>query len=195
MQILVELGRRKVIRTAIAYAVIAWLLLQLSDVLVPALNLPGWTVRLVSLLLILGFPLALVLSWVIEPSTAPASDAASTTTSATTPAAPARHPTQAVTHDRPSIAVLPFADLSQARDQEYFADGLAEELLNLLTRIADLRVIARTSSFAFKGKDAKIADIARDLEVSHVLEGSVRKAQNRLRVTAQLVRASDSSHL
>jgi TolB-like protein/tetratricopeptide (TPR) repeat protein len=94
-----------------------------------------------------------------------------------------------------SIAVLPFIDLSQARDQEYFSDGLSEELLDLLAKVPGLRVIARTSSFSFKGKDADVATIARTLNVSHVLEGSVRKSGNTLRITAQLIRAADSSHL
>src|SRR5687767_2958575 len=94
-----------------------------------------------------------------------------------------------------SIAVLPFVDLSQAKDQEYFSDGLSEELLDLLAKVPGLRVIARTSSFSFKGKDADVATIARTLGVSHVLEGSVRKSGDKLRITAQLVRASDSSHV
>ena len=94
-----------------------------------------------------------------------------------------------------SIAVLPFVDMSQTRDQEYFSDGLAEELLNQLVRIPQLRVIARTSSFSFKGKDVPIATIARTLNVTAVLEGSVRKSGSMLRITAQLIRASDSSHL
>lgn len=94
-----------------------------------------------------------------------------------------------------SIAVLPFADMSQAKDQEYFADGLSEELLNLLAKIPQLKVIARTSSFSFKGKDADIATIAKALNVTTVLEGSVRKSQDKIRVTAQLIRASDSVHL
>jgi len=197
LRFLAELQRRKVIRTAIAYAVIAWLLLQVSDVLVPALNLPNWTVRLVTLLLILGFPLAVVLAWIIEPAGASIAERGVESLPPMVPAASnaVQQPARTQSGRHPSIAVLPFTDLSQARDQEYFADGLAEELLNLLTRVAELRVIARTSSFAFKGKDAKIADIARELDVSHVLEGSVRKAQDRLRVTAQLIRAADSSHL
>jgi len=94
-----------------------------------------------------------------------------------------------------SIAVLPFVDMSQAHDQEYFSDGLSEELLNQLAQVPQLRVIARTSSFAFKGKDVPVADIARALKVDHVLEGSVRKSGNTLRVTAQLIRTSDSSQL
>jgi TolB-like protein/Flp pilus assembly protein TadD len=94
-----------------------------------------------------------------------------------------------------SIAVLPFVNMSPDKDQEYFADGIAEELLNLLAQVPDLKVIARTSSFAFKGQNISIAEIAKTLNVANVLEGSVRKSGNQLRITAQLVRASDSTHL
>jgi TolB-like protein/tetratricopeptide (TPR) repeat protein len=94
-----------------------------------------------------------------------------------------------------SIAVLPFADMSPGADQEYFADGLSEELLNALVKIRDLRVAARTSSFSFKGKDVTVADIGRELNVGTVLEGSVRKAGNRVRITAQLVNVEDGFHL
>ena len=103
---------------------------------------------------------------------------------ATAPAAPEK-----------SIAVLPFLDMSEKKDQEYFSDGLSEELIDLLTQIPDLRVPARTSSFYFKGQHATLAEIARALNVSHVLEGSVRKAGNTLRITAQLVRADNGYHL
>jgi len=95
----------------------------------------------------------------------------------------------------PSIAVLPLVDMSQGKDQEYFSDGISEELLNLLAKVPKLRVIARTSSFSFKGKDVDIADIARKLNVAALLEGSVRKSGNTVRIRVQLIRASDSSHL
>lgn len=95
----------------------------------------------------------------------------------------------------PSIAVLPFADMSPEQDQEYFADGISEEVLNLLTRVPGLRVIARTSSFSFKNQNADIADIAKRLNVTHVLEGSVRQSGNKMRVTAQLVNAANSEHI
>ena len=103
--------------------------------------------------------------------------------------------TAAATATDRSIAVLPFVNMSADREQEYFADGISEELLNLLAQVPELRVIARTSSFSFKGKDVDIAEIARTLNVANVLEGSVRKSGDTLRITAQLVRASDSSHL
>jgi len=95
----------------------------------------------------------------------------------------------------PSIAVLPLQDLSQSKDQEYFSDGITEELLDLLAKVPKLRVIARTSSFSYKGKDTPIAEIARALHVAAVLEGSVRKSGQKVRITVQLIRASDSSHL
>ena len=93
-----------------------------------------------------------------------------------------------------SVAVLPFIDMSEAKDQEYFSDGLTEELLNLLAQNPNLKVAARTSSFYYKGKDFRLADVARELNVAHILEGSVRKIGNRVRITAQLIRASDGFH-
>ena len=101
----------------------------------------------------------------------------------------------AATPNEKSIAVLPFVDMSAERNQEYMADGIADELLNLLAQAPDLKVIARTSSFAFKGQNIEIAEIAKKLNVAHVLEGSVRKSGNKLRITAQLIRTADSTHL
>ena len=100
-----------------------------------------------------------------------------------------------VAPDDKSIAVLPFEDMSAEKNQEYMADGIAEELLNLLAQAPELKVIARTSSFAFKDQNIDIAEIARKLNVAHVLEGSVRTSGNRLRITVQLIRAADSTHL
>ena len=96
---------------------------------------------------------------------------------------------------QPSIAVLPFVNMSGDKEQEYFSDGLAEEIINALTQIPGLKVIARTSAFAFRGKEQDIRKIAEALSVTKILEGSVRKAGNRIRVTAQLINAADGSHL
>ncbi len=101
----------------------------------------------------------------------------------------------AIAADDKSIAVLPFVNMSSDKEQEYFSDGMSEELLNLLSQVPDLKVIARTSSFAFKGQNIEIAKIAKRLNVAHVLEGSVRKSGNMVRITAQLVRTADSTHL
>jgi len=95
----------------------------------------------------------------------------------------------------PSIAVLPFADTSPGKDQDYFSDGLAEEIINALAQVPGLKVIARTSAFAFKGQNTDIRRIAEMLGVAHVLEGSVRKSGDRIRVAAQLITAADGSHL
>jgi TolB-like protein len=111
------------------------------------------------------------------------------------PALEVAAPLASLDDPRPSIAVLPFADMSPDGDQEYFSDGLSEELLNQLAQIQDLRVIARTSSFAFKGRNTDMREIGQTLGVAHLLEGSVRKSDDRLRITAQLIRASDGSHL
>src|SRR5210317_618825 len=94
-----------------------------------------------------------------------------------------------------SIAVLPFVNMSSDEEQEYFSDGLSEELLNLLAKIPELRVTSRSSAFSYKGKDFKIADVGRELNVSNVLEGSVRKAGNQVRVTAQLIKVDGDEHL
>ena len=119
----------------------------------------------------------------------------SRTQSATTQASSTASPTVAVAPNEKSIAVLPFADMSAEKNQEYMSDGIAEELLNLLAQVPDLKVIARTSSFAFKGQQLEVAEIAKRLNVSHVLEGSVRTSGKQMRITAQLVRAADSTHL
>jgi TolB-like protein/Tfp pilus assembly protein PilF len=204
MRFLAELKRRKVIQTAVLYAVAAWGLLQVAELLLDMLEIPRWALRLVFVLLVIGFPLALLLSWIhrltpegirredvpgeetrrLPPATAFAEDR--TATSGATP--------MPAVQDR-SIAVLPFANLSEDKTNEYFADGLSEELLSLLSRMPGLRVIARTSSFSFKGRPVSAADIARELRVAHLLEGSVRRSGTRIRIMAQLVRASDSSHV
>src|SRR5439155_10438711 len=99
------------------------------------------------------------------------------------------------TTDQPSIAVLPFANMSADKDNEYFSDGLAEEIINVLANVPGMKVAGRTSSFFFRGKDIELAEIGRRLNVQHLLEGSVRKAGNRIRVTAQLIAVADGFHL
>ena len=120
---------------------------------------------------------------------------AAETAAVATPAPLAALTAVPVAPDDKSIAVLPFADMSAEKNQEYMADGIADELLNLLAQAPDLKVIARTSSFAFKGQNIEIAEIAKKLNVAHVLEGSVRTSGDKLRITAQLIRTADSTHL
>lgn len=191
MRLLQELKRRKVVRTAVIYVAAAWALLQAAELLLGMLEVPAWGLKLVFVLLVVGFPLALILSWMHQitpqglkreldlPQPKPTS-------------VPAPVPAAATDH---SIAVLPFANMSDDKANLHFADGLSEELLNLLARTPGLRVVARTSSFSFKGRPVSAATIARELNVAHLLEGSVRKSGSRIRIIAKLVRASDSSQI
>jgi TolB-like protein len=213
-----ELRRRRVIRVAAAYLVAAWLVMQVVNVATPALELPSWVDGFIFLTLAAGFAIAVALSWVFELTpaglkvTAPAGVDAPVTPLARTDMAlmvalVALIGVSALQATRPrpvgglaavddlSIAVLPFADMSPDGDQEYFSDGLSEELLNVLAQIPELRVAGRTSSFAFKGRNEDLRGIGEQLNVAHVLEGSVRKSGDRLRITAQLVSASDGYHL
>lgn len=198
MSFIEELKRRKVIRLAIVYLVAGMVILQGADVLVPALALQEWVLRLVALLLILGFPLSLVMAWHFDltatgikrtgsvDEAAPAAEPPDTKAEgADEPAAPARA----------SVAVLPFVNMSGDQENEYFSDGLSEELLNVLSKIGSLKVAARTSSFHFKGQTGDIAEIARKLGVASVLEGSVRQSGVRVRISAQLINAADGYHL
>ena len=199
---LAELRQRNVFRVAVIYLVAGWVVMQVVDVMFPALGLQPWTLTLVAGLLIAGFPLALVMAWALELTPeglrrAPPGDG----TGAPQRGAPhsatdgVSTATGADPDARKSIAVLPFADMSSGHDNEYFSDGLTEELLNVLTRVPELRVASRTSCFAFKGKDADIRTVTERLQVTHVVEGSVRKAGDRIRITAQLIETASDSHL
>jgi serine/threonine-protein kinase len=189
MRVLVDqLKHRGVLRAAAYYAAAAWLVVQIATAVFPYLEFPNWSVRLIIVSVMAGFPVAMLVSWFyrwtpsgLQRELEPADPAR-----AVAPAAPARENT---------LAVLPFADLSPQKDQEYFADGLAEELLGLLAQLPQLQVIARSSSFSFKGRNLDVRTIAGKLGVASVLEGSVRKSGNRLRVTAQLIRAADDAQL
>jgi TolB-like protein/Tfp pilus assembly protein PilF len=192
-----ELRRRRVVRVAATYGLAAWLVVQVADAVFPPLGLPGWAMTLVVVLAILGFPVAVALAWAFEltqdgvrrEAVADSSAPRAAVALEGAPAAPTG-PTPAA-----SVAVLPFVDMSESQDQGYFCDGIAEEILNSLGHIRGLRVAARTASFQFKGQAGSIADIARRLNVAAVLEGSVRKAGEHLRVTAQLIAAADGFHL
>jgi len=253
MSLWAELRRRNVIRVAVFYAVAAWLVLQVADVLFGILGVPDWSLRLVLGILLLGLPFVLVFSWAYEltpegikrekdvdrtasitsetghklntatlvvavlaimivvadrlvPETAPPAAEPAVPAEAETPseAAPQAVPdidTAPVaelvkrSETRTSIAVLPFVNMSRDPDNEYFSDGISEEILNFLAKSDDLRVASRTSAFFFKGKDVDIPTIAAKLNVDNVLEGSVRRAGDRVRITAQLIEVSTDSHL
>jgi TolB-like protein len=215
-----KLTRRKVVQWGVIYVAGAWGFLQGLEYLSGTYDWPRQIQQLVTLALLIGLPIVLVLAWYHGErghqriTTAEfailtlllllgggafwyylhanegGNDAAPTTADTTGP------PTSpAVPDARPSVAVLPFADLSQAHDQEYLGDGLAEEILNQLAQVPALRLVGRTSSFSFKGKNEDLRTIGAKLGVAHLLEGSVRKDGDQLRVTAQLVRADDGTHL
>jgi len=213
-----ELKRRNVFRVGVAYVIIAWLLLQVSDTLVPALHLPEWLQSGVALLLILGFPLALFFAWAFEltpeglkkekdiersesitPVTGRKLDFViiGLLTAALGYFAYDRFVASPPTpqESNSSIAVMPFINMSSDPEQEFLSEGLSEELLNLLAKVPELRVAARTSSFSFKDQNLEIPEIAERLNVAHVLEGSVRKAGNQIRITVQLIKADDGFHI
>jgi len=234
-----ELKRRNVIRVAIAYLLMGWVVLQGADFALDLIGAPEWVIRALAIVALVGLPFALAFSWAFEmtpegikreaevnrdesiaPATgqklngmiiallvlavalllvdryrAPRTDATAVSPTAASPGQPSvAEPTGAAASQR-SVAVLPFRAMSSGEDDEYFADGLTEEILNSLAQVPGLSVTSRTSAFYFKDKDLPIAKIAEQLGVAHVVEGSVRRSGDRLRVTAQLIRTEDDTHL
>jgi TolB-like protein len=180
-----ELKRRRVYSVAVTYAVVGWLLIQVVTQVFPPFEIPNWAERVVIVAILLGFPIALVLAWIFDITRhgiVRTSDAESEvrTQVAEPPSATEK-----------SIAVLPFNDLSPSKDHAYFGEGIAEELLGALAKVDGLRVAARRSSFWFRDKEAELGEIASKLNVGHVLEGSVRRDGNRVRITAELIDACD----
>lgn len=220
---LTELRRRNVVRVGIAYVVVAWLLMQAASALEPALLLPDWVDRVVAVFLLIGFPIVLIFAWAFEitPEGIKLTSAVDPDQSITPVTGKKLEHTiivllglavvffvvrefllpggdeQVDTGKVPpaSIAVLPFQDYSEGKDQEYFSNGIAEEILNLLAKTNALRVAARTSSFSFADSDMDIREIGNKLKVGTVLEGSVRKAGPTIRITAQLIDVENGYHL
>ncbi|MGB5488627.1 MAG: tetratricopeptide repeat protein [Lysobacterales bacterium] len=184
-----QLKKRKVIRVGIAYIIAGWVMMQVGEVTFEALSFPPWTLTLLIVIILLGFPIALVLAWAFEIT----SEGVQKDSVGLEPGAV--KPPPEMNSTAPSIAVLPFDDMSELGDQTYFCEGIAEEILNALCKVANLRVAARVMSFRFDGKNADVKEIGRKLQVQTVLEGSVRKSGERLRITAQLVKTSDGYHL
>jgi len=178
-----ELKRRKVYSVAIAYVVGGWALAQGIAQVLPVFDIPNWVVRLIVVLIVLGFPVALTLSWFFDLTRY---GIVRTPDRATLNRVDVVEPS--ISSEK-SIAVLPFNNLSSGKDDTYFSDGIAEELLGALAKVDGLRVAARRSSFWFKDKEAGLPEIAARLNVEHVLEGSVRRDGNRVRVTAELIDA------
>ena len=217
-----ELKRRNVVKIALAYAGASWLILQLTDVLVPMLQIPDWAGRLVLLLLVAGFPVALFIAWAYQltpeglkrdASLAPDDEGAVQGSKrlnvilfvllglAVAYIVADRYfgfgdPAVETTSElEASVAVLPFVDMSPGQDQAYFSDGISEELLNELTRLRGLHVAGRTSSFSFRDSTEDLRSIGAKLDVAHIIEGSVRRAGDQVRITVQLIKVSDGYHL
>jgi len=214
MRLVPELRRRNVFRMAVLYAIAAWLIMQVADVLNDLANLPDWVGPIVLGLLAVGFPIALILSWFYEITPAGISLEKEVDRPESITRMTGRRLDFIVISllcaaiilfafdkwwigepPQQSIAVLPFENMSADPTQEYFSNGISEELLNLLTKIPELRVISRSSAFSYKGKAIDTRTIAEQLNVAHVLEGSVRKAGNQVRITAQLIEARTDTHL
>ncbi len=233
MSLFAELKRRNVFRVGVAYAVAAWLLIQVTDIMVPTLGLPEWIGKATIFLLIIGFVPAIIFAWAFELTPEGIKrekdvDRSQSITAQTgrklnyaitallalavvyllmdkfSPAEPgadsgpvtaAVDSTAEPVENLKSIAVLPFVNMSDDAANEYFSDGISEEILNALAKVKDLKVAGRTSSFAFKGENQDLRRIGEALGVKHILEGSVRKAGNTVRITAQLVQVDDGFHL
>ncbi len=186
-----EIKRRKVGRVAVAYAVVAWLLVEVIVTVEAPLNLPGWVDTFVIVLVLVGFPLALILSWVFDLTSTgivrtkhlESSDEISEEQESLPDMLP------------DSLAVLPFTNRSDDPEQEYFSDGLTEDIITDLSLIPGLFVIARSSTFSYKGKSVDVRQLGQEMGVRYVLKGSVRKSNGQVRVSAQLIEAASGQQL
>ena len=223
MSLVAELRQRNVFRVAAAYLVVGWLLTEVLTTILPTLGAPEWTSRAVILIFAFGFIPAVVFSWFYELTPEGIKREEEVLRDEHTVSRAGRKldyvtvvgvvvmivfvglfsakqtdeavPGSQVAPSDASVAVLPFANMSNDPDNEYFSDGLTETLLHMLAQIPDLQVAARTSSFAFKGQNINVREIATALGVAHILEGSVQRAGDQVRITAQLIRASDGFHV
>ena len=214
-----ELKRRNVIKAGLAYLIVAWLITQVLSIVLPTFEAPPSILKSVLIIILIGFPVWIVFSWIYEFTP----DGIIKTTNiepknSMMPKTGSRlnkviifslflavivlvidkfynKPVQVLNYGDKSIAVLAFADMSPDKNHEYFSDGISEELLNILVKIPELKVISRTSSFSYKEKDLTATEIGKELKVSHILEGSIRKAGNTVRITAQLINTKDGSHV
>src|SRR5213083_1810719 len=207
-----EVKRRKVYRVAAAYIIAAGGIIQLASAAFPAWELPNWALRLVIAVLLLGFPIALILAWAYDIT-------AQGVRATPTPAMPGSHrrrniimlvatgviisaaagffllPRVAAHKVDKSIAILPFENLSDEKENAYFADGIQDDVLTNLSKISDLKVISRTSVMPYRGKGSNVREIGKALGVATLLEGSVRRIGNRVRVNVQLINADTDEHL
>ena len=184
-----ELKRRKVYRVAVGYAVLAWLLIQIATQVFPFFEIPTWAVRLIIVSLILGFPVALFLSWAFD-----ITPGGIVRTGDVEPVLPPASPTRFSPPEK-SIAVLPFENLSDDQQNTYFADGIQDDILSSLAKVADLKVISRTSVRQYRTGTRNVREIGEALGVAYVMEGTVRRESNRVRINAQLIDARTDLHV
>src|SRR5213594_1860758 len=207
-----EVKRRKVYRVAAAYVIAGGGIIQLASAAFPAWELPSWALRLVIMLLLIGFPIALILAWAFDVTP----QGIRATPSATAPRMHRRRnvimlvatgvivsaiagffllPRASAHKIDKSIAVLPFENLSDDKENAYFADGIQDDVLTNLSKIGDLKVISRTSVMPYRGKTSNVREIGKALGVSNILEGSVRRSGNKVRVNVQLIDANSDEHI
>lgn len=219
-----ELRRRNVYKVAVAYAVVGWLIAQIATQIFPFLEIPNWVVRLVIVLIAIGFPIALVIAWAFEatPEGIKRTEVADAMPAVAgqkkhvwiyvvvigaaisvalfflgryTAGSGTPRQSEAATVSAKSIAVLPFDNLSRDPDNAFFAEGVQDEILTCLAKVADLKVIARTSTQKFKSVPTDLRDVAKQLDVTNILEGSVQKVNDQVRVNVQLINALTNAHL
>jgi len=215
-----ELKRRNIFKVATTYAIAGWLIIQIVTAIDEPLSLPGWFATTIIVLVFIGFPIALIIAWALEltPEGIKKSEGLENTPSTHKSTGKKLNRllmtvlslaviflvinrvfyvqvADEVDTGTASIAVLPFVDMSPQQDQSYFSDGLSEELLNVLAKVKDLKVAGRTSSFKYKGQNDNLIKIGSELHVDHILEGSVRKFGNSMRITAQLIKVADGFHM
>lgn len=191
-----ELKRRNVYRIAVGYPVIAWLLIQIATQVFPFFDIPNWAIRLVILALVLGYPIALVLAWAFDITPRGIERTEETPGDPNPPPRRERSARPPVTAPHKSIAVLPFKNLSDDQQNSFFTDGVQDEILTALARIADLKVISRTSVMQYRGgHDRDSHEIGRELGAAHLLEGSVQRDRGKVRVIAQLIDARTDAQL
>jgi len=212
-----ELQRRNVYRVAAAYGVVSWLLVQIATQVFPFFDIPNWTIRMIVVVLLLGFPVAVVLAWIYDltPQGLQRTDEVAPATATHSRGRKIDfviigvlltiiaimtwrhfHPAETASDSpRKSIAILPFVDLSETRDQEYLSDGITEQIIDSLAHLHGLLVVARTTAFSFKNKTGDVRDIGRQLQATHILEGSVRRGKGKIRIAAQLVDVANGFHV
>jgi len=226
MSFLEELKRRKVFRVAASYAVVAFIIMQLVEILFPMFNFPQWTQQFTVIIVLLGFPIALILSWIFDKT-----PQGYLKTDVSTPSSPveaqkklpfyklkrnwvlvfgviaglligwygggASNNSNKISEsiNEKSIAVLPFENLGKEGEDEYFADGMTEDILTELSKIKDLLVISRTTIMKYKNTNKSLTEIGKELGVASILEGSIRRVGNRVRITGQLINATNDQHL